>query len=266
MRINKCFREFASRRAADKLVEDGRVTVNGARAQSGQQVFSGDKVCLDGAPVNWEALQVDLAPGPGGGGAEELERKFVYYAYHKPPGVTCTSDEQVEGNLVEALGSRVRGRVFSVGRLDRDSSGLLLLTSDGRVPNAVLRSAQGHEKEYVVRTESRVSDADVKRLAEGVVITTVAQRDGNRAAPLTAATLPCRVTRGNGSNTLRMTLTEGRNRQIRKMLGALGYTVVDLCRTRFLDIQLGKMAANEVRALTETEMECIRRAILEGGA
>jgi 23S rRNA pseudouridine2604 synthase len=266
VRINKCFREFASRRAADKLVEDGRVYVNGVRAESGLFVFSGDKVCLDGAPVNWEALQVDLAEGPGGGSAEEVEQKFVYYAYHKPRGVTCTVDERVEGNLLEALGNRVRGRVFSVGRLDRDSSGLLLLTSDGRVPNSVLRSARGHEKEYLVRTESRVSDADVKRLAEGVVITTVAQRDGNRAPPLTAATLPCRVTRGSGPNSLRMTLTEGRNRQIRKMLGALGYTVLDLCRTRFLDIKLGKMAADEVRALTETEMECLRAAILESEA
>lgn len=264
MRVNKCFREFASRRQSDKLVEDGRVTVNGARAENGQLVFTGDKVCLDGAPVDWEALQVDLPPAPGGGKDKEavLESKFVYYAYHKPPGVTCTLDERVAGNLVQALGARVRGRVFSVGRLDRDSSGLLLLTSDGRVPNAVLRSARGHEKEYLVRTESRVSDADMQRLAAGVVITTVAQRDGNRAAPLTAATLPCRVVRGGGGpNTLRMTLTEGRNRQIRKMLGALGYTVLDLCRTRFIDVHLGRLAANEVRELSEAEMECIRGAI-----
>ena len=190
-----------------------------------------------------------------------MRSQFCYFKYYKPVGITCTLDTRIAGNLVDALGKRVTGRAFSVGRLDRDSSGLLLITSDGRVPNAVLRSVFGHEKEYAILTESRVSDADIRQLSLGVVITTVAQRDGRHAEPLTAKTKPCKVVRGSQRLELRMTLTEGRNRQIRKMLGALGYTVVQLHRVRFMSVQLEDMKPDELRRLSEAEMLDIRQAV-----
>ena len=284
VRINKCFREFASRREADSFVSDGRVTVNGVRANSGAQVYPGDTVCLDSKPVAWETLQFDLAAAEEGGDLLPLERRvcvscacresqsadshqqhlrsqFCYFKYYKPVGITCTLDTRIAGNLVDALGNRVTGRAFSVGRLDRDSSGLLLITSDGRVPNAVLRRVFGHEKEDAILTESRVSDADIRQLSLGVVITTVAQRDGRHAEPLTAKTKPCKVVRGSQRLELRMTLTEGRNRQIRKMLGALGYTVVQLHRVRFMSVQLEDMKPDELRRLSEAEMLDIRQAV-----
>lgn len=262
VRVNKCFRAFASRREADAFVEGGRVTVNGVTATNGQMVNAGDSVCLDGKPVEWETLQYDFHKPVLGSSRLSLETRYNYCKYYKPVGITCTLDTGVVGNLVAALGTRVVGRMFSVGRLDRVSSGLLLLTSDGRVPNAVLRSGFGHEKEYVVRTESRVTDAHMQQLRSGVVITTVAQRDGRRAEPLTAATLPCEVHRGTGPNELRITLTEGRNRQVRKMLGSLGYTVLALHRVRFMSIRLDDMQPDELRPLSETEMACIRSAVI----
>ncbi len=264
VRVNKAFRAFASRREADRFVEEGRVTVNGMRAQSGQLLRPGDDVRLDGVSVQWEALQVDLAaasPQQQHTRRLPLEESFLYVKYHKPRGVTCTMDEATPGSLAKVLAPQLPVRVFSVGRLDKDSTGLLLLTSDGRVPNAVLRSANGHEKVYRVRTGARVSDADVRQLAAGVVITTVAQRDGNRAAPLTAPTKPCAVERGGPANWLQFTLKEGRNRQIRKMLGALGYDVLILHRVRFLGIELGALRPGEWAELTEREMKDIRSAV-----
>lgn len=238
-------------------------------------VRPGDVVSLDGRVVDWETLQVDLLPDPAAASDDRsspaspdaplpLEGSFLYLKYHKPRGVVCTMDERVRSSLASqpVATAQLPARVFSVGRLDKESSGLLLLTSDGRVPNAVLRSANGHEKEYLVRPHARVTDAHLRQLASGVVITTVAQRDGNRAKPLTAPTAPCQVVRaGQGQELLLFTLREGRNRQIRKMLGALGYDVLDLHRTRFLSVQLGGLAPGRWAPLSGAEMADLRTAV-----
>lgn len=157
-----------------------------------------------------------------------------------------------------------------MGRLDAASTGLLLLTSDGRVPNAVLRASASKSKVYrVVSGPGRVTDAHLEALRTGVVITTVAQRDGRRAAPLVAPTQPCEVVRigaGGGATSgreLRITLKEGRNRQIRRMLGALGYETVSLHREQFMSVTLDELTEGGWRVLREKEMRGVRTAVRE---
>jgi len=219
-RINKCFAHFASRREADSFISDGRVEINGRAAENGHRVFPGDKVSLDGKPINWEKATIGREANP--------RNPHVYIKYWKPRGVVCTTDQSINNNIIDRV--KHPERIFMVGRLDRDSTGLILLTSDGRLPNTVLKKEQKHDKEYIVTTDRAVSQQDIAKLAEGVVITTVAQRD-RTVKPLTAPTLPCRVER-LGPKILRITLQEGRNRQIRKMLDALGHEVVDLHREK----------------------------------
>jgi 23S rRNA pseudouridine2604 synthase len=303
--VNKCFRAFASRREADRYVEEGRVRVNGSLAAPGDRVFPGDAVELDGRAVAWEELRAELLPlappgaaaalgggGDGDGDAGDalaaastpavaagdalplpLEERFLYLKYWKPRGVVCTSDTRVAGNLTDAVGAGAAGaggagRVFGVGRLDKDSTGLLLLTNDGRVPNAVLRASTQHAKVYRVTAHAAVSDEHVAELAAGVVITTTAQRDGGAARPLTARTRACSVARDgrDSGRTLLITLREGRNRQIRKMLAALGYDTLALQRLRFMGIDLGGLRPGEWRPLNEAEMGDVRRAVRAASA
>lgn len=247
IRINKCFKSFASRRESDAFIAAGRVLINSAAATAGSRVFPGDTVSLDGRAVEWERLTVAAT-----------RDAFVYLKHWKELGVTCTTDERIAGNVISAVRARVpaRDRVFPVGRLDAQTSGLLLLTSDGRVPGAVLGAARACDKEYVVTADRRVADAHVVALRAGVRITTEAQRDGARRR-CTARTLACDVRRGRGRR-LVVRLREGRNRQIRKMLGALGYTAVAIHRTRFLGIGLDGLEEGGVRALDEAEMEVLQ--------
>ena len=304
VRINKCFREFASRREADRFVELGRVTVNGTLAVSGQRVQPGDIITLDGKKVNWETLAAELAtpsavplsntrtsiPAHRGrsnhtisknsntpttrnlgslpdedDGSEKLplEDRFHYIKYWKPRGVVCTCDRSIRGNILDALYRPPQGvRLFTVGRLDKDSSGLIILTSDGRLPNASLRSREGHPKIYQVTADSPVPDEDCQQLASGVVITTVAQRDRGVAKELTAPTLPCRIKRdGEGGRRLLMELREGRNRQIRRMLDALGYDTEELHRISFMGIGLDGMWEGDWKALDDDEMRVLRKAV-----
>lgn len=251
MRVNKCFKEFASRRESDRLVADGRVTVNGRVADMGERVFPGDKVSLDGKAVQWETLAIvdeDARPG----------EQFVYLKYWKPVGVVCTTDRSIRDNIIDAVG--YPERVFTVGRLDKDSSGLILLTSDGRLPNAVLRSGQRHDKRYIVQAHMDVTDQDMRELADGVVITTVAQRD-NTWKPLTAPTLPCEVTRLN-RDTLSIVLQEGRNRQIRKMMEVLGFRVRELQREEVMGIDLrGLRGPGAWSILDNREMGLVKEAL-----
>jgi 23S rRNA pseudouridine2604 synthase len=294
VRVNKCFRAFASRREADRYVEEGRVLLNGATAGAGDRVRPGDVVTLDGRVIAWQTLQAELLPptpsasspsspsSPAGSDAGDdvplpLESRFSYLLYWKPRGIVSTSDTRVAGNLTAAMAAAgVReARMFSVGRLDKDSTGALLLTNDGRLPNAVLRAATHHEKLYRVTANVPVTDAHVAQLAAGVVITTLAQRDGT-VKPLTARTLPCdvrrderpdgRPVRGADGRTLLITLREGRNRQIRKMLSALGYDTLLLHRLRFMHIGLGDLRPGEWRVLTEAEMRGVRAAVRAAGA
>ena len=193
VRINKVLKKTHSRRQADQLIADGRLSVNNEPVHSaGQRVIPfQDVIRLDGCIVEgWEELN-HL------GSEESIKPQvFEYIKYWKPIGVTCTTDRRIDDNLIDSLyqdGCNPKSRVFPVGRLDKDTSGLILMTNDGRLPNASLRGKYKHTKTYMVKADRPVSREDIQKLQNGVVITTLAQRDGNRSKPLTAPTLPCDV-------------------------------------------------------------------------
>jgi len=256
LRLNKVFKVTHSRRKADSIIADGRVRVNGEIVEDmGRRVVPfQDIVELDGKPyTGWEARH-GFVPARGekleGGSCEarrleEQEEEII--KYWKPVGVTSTTDRNIPGNLLDALEDSqdqqdgITQRIFSVGRLDKDSSGLLLLTSDGRLPNAVLRKEFKRPKTYRITVNKPVKEQDAQLLRRGLVITTDTVRQG-RHQRFTARTLPCKVkVLGESRRHLEMELTEGRNRQIRVMLKSLGYTVVDLHRTHFLGIDLSRL-------------------------
>jgi len=221
VRLNKYISEtgVCSRRQADKLIEAGRVTCNGAIAVLGTQVGEADEVCVDGRPLG-------------------LRKKQIYIALNKPPGITCTTETHVEGNIVDLVG--YKERIFPIGRLDKESEGLILLTNDGDIVNQILRSENNHEKEYLVTVERAVTDLALKMMADGVKI-------------MGEITKPCKVARVN-EKTFRMILTQGLNRQIRRMCSALGYRVQHLRRVRIINIDLGTLAPGEWRELAEAEV------------
>lgn len=252
VRLNKCLPSL-SRRGADAAIEAGRVTVNGRVAGFGVRVRPGDRVCLDGRPQRWEGMVQAKAVQAA---ATLEERRFVYLKYWKPVGVTSTSDPKDPSNIIAAGGFHLfPQRLFTVGRLDKDSTGLILLTSDGRVNNALLSKSERREKVYEVTLNRVPSDAQVRQLASGVTITTTSQRDGG-SREVTRPTLPCNVTRMDGpdSRRLKFVLIEGRNRQIRKMVAALGLEVVALHRTHFAGISLKGLSSNNWAELTAQEM------------
>ena len=229
MRLNKYIGESGacSRREADKWIEQGRVTINGALATLGTQVRDGDEVCIDGKPV-------------------AARRRAVYIALNKPVGITCTADPRVAGNIIEFVG--YPERIFPVGRLDKDSEGLILLTNDGDIVNGILRAQYGHEKEYVVELDRPITDLSIGMLAAGVRI-------------LGVMTKPCKVWRVN-QRTIRMVLTQGLNRQIRRMCSALGYQVRRLQRVRIMNVHLGQMGVGKWRVLTDAEVKGLARPAL----
>jgi 23S rRNA pseudouridine2604 synthase len=222
MRLNKFISEtgVCSRREADAWIEAGRVTVNGAVAQLGTQVNEGDEVCVNGRPVG-------------------QKRKRVYIALNKPVGITCTTERQVEGNIVDFVGHPER--IFPIGRLDKDSDGLILLTSDGDIVNEILRSEHNHEKEYVVTVDKPLTEEFLVGMAGGVRI-------------LDTRTKPCRVT-PVAKNTFRIVLTQGLNRQIRRMCEVFGYEVRRLQRVRIINVHLGNLKIGQWRNLTEAELK-----------
>ncbi len=222
MRINKFISEtgYCSRREADKLVESGRVTINGATAELGSQAEAGDDVRIDGRQIGEQT-------------------KHVYIALNKPVGITSTTERHVKGNIVDYVGHNER--IFPIGRLDKDSEGLILLTNDGDIVNPVLRSEGKHEKEYIVTVDRPVTPKFLEGMASGVHI-------------LGSMTLPCKVTRIR-ERSFRIVLTEGRNRQIRRMCSAFGYSVRRLQRVRIMNIQLGTLPTGQWRDLTDAEKQ-----------
>src|SRR5438132_4621223 len=228
VRINKFFTEqgFCSRRVADRVIEEGRVRINGRVAVLGYQVTDADVVTVDGRVVSHQ-------PPP------------VYLAYHKPVGVTCTTELHVAGNIVQAVG--YPERIFPIGRLDKDSSGLILLTNDGDIVNRILRAEFGHEREYVVTVDRPYPLSFLKQLEKGVLV-------------LREKTRPCR-TKKVDATTFRITLTEGRNRQIRRMCSALGYRVEALRRLRIMHIRLGDLPVGKWRHLTPKERDELLTAV-----
>ena len=263
IRLNKVFKATHSRREADRMIQEGRVAVNGIVSYGDMVVPYEDSITLDGKPVQgWEKMN-----GLVGSQTSEKETKstdivsnFEYIKYYKPRGVICTTDRRIKGNIIDALteksGYQPKHRVYPVGRLDKDSSGLILITSDGRLPNASLRRQQKQPKYYRVRVDRPLTEHDINSLRSGILITTVAQRDG-KSKPLTAKTKPCTIT-PLGPKDVEIVLEEGRNRQIRKMMAALGYEVKMLHRIRFGNISLDDdMRAGEWKALNSKELSWI---------
>lgn len=223
IRLNKYISEsgLCSRREADRKIEQGKVRVNGRVASLGDVVNDHDRVLVDGNPVR-----------------NTVQR--VYLAYNKPMGVTSTTERDDPDNIIKALGYH-GGRIFPVGRLDKDSHGLILLTNDGDIVNKILRVSNAHDKEYLVTTDKPVNAEFLKKMGSGVDI-------------LGTKTKPCPV-EPLGTHGFRIILQQGMNRQIRRMCKALGYTVRDLQRIRIMHMELGSLAVGTWRFLEEQEVQ-----------
>jgi len=235
VRLNKYLSESGacSRREADTFIEEGRVTINGVPATLGTQVNDGDEVKLDGDIV---------------GGARKKARP-VYIALNKPVGITCTTERHVAGNIVDFVDHPER--VFPIGRLDKDSEGLILLTNDGDIVNEVLRAEHHHEKEYVVAVDRPITPEFVSSMAAGVRLSD-------------ATTKPCKVT-ALGPKVFQIVLTQGLNRQIRRMCEAHGYEVQALQRIRIMHIKLGQLPIGRWRNLGEQEVAALFPKAHQGG-
>ena len=214
-----------SRRDADDLIEAARVTVNGIVAVIGQTIVEGDEVCIDGDPVR---------PRKKRNG-----RQHVYIALNKPVGITCTTESDVKGNIVDFIGHEQR--IFPIGRLDKDSEGLILLTSNGDIVNEILRAENRHEKEYLCAVNHAVTDDFLRKMARGGLWI--------HGQP----TLPCRTSR-LGKFGFRIVLTQGLNRQIRLMAAQFDYRIKQLVRVRIDNVKLGKLKPGQWRNLTDVEL------------
>jgi len=228
IRLNKYIADsgFCSRREADRLIEQGRVQIDGRTGTLGDRVTDGMTVTVDGREMN-------------------RKEEKVYLVINKPVGIVCTADPREPLNIVDYLG--YPERVFPVGRLDMDSEGLLIMTSDGEIVNRLLRAAGGHEKEYEVEVDRPVTADFLKKMAAGVPI-------------LDTVTLPCRVRR-TGERSFNIILVQGLNRQIRRMCEALGYRVRKLRRIRIMNIRLGNMQPGQWREITPEELETLFAAL-----
>src|SRR6218665_553968 len=222
-RLNKFISEsgYCSRREADKFIEQGQVLINGKRAAIGQQVGPGDKVMVNGFAIEPKEAEND-----------------VYIALNKPPGITSTTDKVDPDNIIDFVAHPKR--IFPVGRLDKDSQGLIILTSNGDIVNKILRAGNNHEKEYFVTVDKPITPDFVKKMANGVPI-------------LGEVTKKCKVERVS-PYVFRIVLIQGLNRQIRRMCGHFKYTVMKLERTRIMNISLDGIKMGEWRDLTDVEM------------
>lgn len=221
---------YCSRREADKLIDAGRVELNGRLAKTGSRYKPGDEVVVDGSIIK-----------------PAKKEKLVYIAFNKPTGITTTSEAHVKGNIISYI--NFPKRIFPIGRLDKDSEGLIFLTNDGDIVNKILRAGNRHEKEYIVRVNKAVEPAFIHALSNGVKLSD-------------ATTLPCKV-QTVGRQTFRITLTQGLNRQIRRMCEALDYEVTALQRVRIMNVRLDKLAIGKWRYLSQPEIDQIMESIAE---
>ena len=224
-RLNKYLADcgICSRREADRMIEAGRVIVNGVPAQMGMRISETDDITVDGRPL------------------DKKDRKVVL-AYYKPVGVTCTEkDKYAEKTIRDAIDYPIR--VTYAGRLDKDSEGLLLLTNDGDLINGLMRAANYHEKEYRVRVNKPITDTFLQKMAEGVFL-----------KELNVQTRPCQVEK-EGKFVFRIVLTQGLNRQIRRMCRALGFDAQGIKRVRVANITIGKLKPGNYRLLTAEELD-----------
>ena len=221
-RINKFLSEagVCSRREADRQIEAGNVTIDGRTAVAGDRVLSGQRIVFCGETVS-------------------REEEMILLAFHKPRGIVCTAQKREKNNVVDYI--HYPKRIYPVGRLDKDSEGLLLLTNNGDIVNKMMRSGNRHEKEYLVTVNKPVSDAFIRGLAGGVPL-----------VELGVTTRKCRVERV-GRKQFRIVLTQGLNRQIRRMCEYFGYRVQRLVRVRIMNIELGNLQAGTYRNITEEE-------------
>lgn len=236
IRLNKYLSEqgICSRREADRLIEAGKVTIDGRAAQMGEKVTGKEKIICNGKGV--------------GSAAGEKKVKPVLLAVNKPQGIVCTtSDKDRAPNVVDLI--QYPTRVYPVGRLDKDSEGLLLMTNQGDLANQIMHAGSLHEKEYQVTVDHKFNAEFVKKMQEGVEL-----------KELKVTTRPCQV-EATGPNSFRIVLTQGLNRQIRRMCEELGYRVVSLKRIRIMNIQLGKLKTGDFRRVTPKEWEELERQV-----
>jgi 23S rRNA pseudouridine2604 synthase len=228
IRINKAISDsgYCSRRQADTLIEDGHVTINGETATLGDRVMPQDEIKVKGKPI------VD-------------NENLVYIALNKPVGITCTTDKRIPGNVVDFIDHEER--IFHVGRLDKPSEGLLLMTNDGDIVNKILRAGNRHEKEYIVKVNRPITADFLKRMRNGVPI-------------LDTVTKKCEVEQLS-RYVFRIVLVQGLNRQIRRMCEYLGYDVQELKRTRIMNIELGKLETGAWRDLSKKELKDLKNAV-----
>jgi len=217
---------FCSRREADLYIEQGRVSINGRQAHKGNRVPPGSSVEIDGEPIRKKV-------------------KTVYIAFHKPVNVTSTTDTKDATSITRYIG--FPQRIFPIGRLDKDSEGLIFLTNDGDIVNKILRAGNQHEKEYIVTVDKPVTPDFIRQMSEGVRI----------AGEMT---LPAKVSQ-EGKTVFRITLTQGLNRQIRRMCLALDYKVTRLVRVRIMNVSLGKLPSGHWRYLTDAEVQTILKMV-----
>ena len=227
-RLNKYISEtgLCSRREADKLVEEGRVIVNGVIPVLGTKVSDEDEIRIDGKPL-------------------KEKQKLVYLAFNKPVGITCTTDRSKKDNIIDFI--NFPQRIFPIGRLDKPSEGLIFLTNDGDIVNKILRAGNNHEKEYIVTVDKQITPAFISSMGNGVAI-------------LDTITQKCFIEQ-QGSNSFRIILTQGLNRQIRRMCDSLGFHVRQLKRTRIMNVYLKGITSGEWRNLTKEEIGFITNAI-----
>lgn len=230
-RINKYLSEvgYCSRRAADKLIDEGRVTINGTVPEMGTKISEGDEVRVDGKLVS------------------DSESKSVYIAFNKPIGIVCTTDTRVEkDNIIDYINFPTR--IFPIGRLDKMSEGLIFLTDDGDIVNKILRARNNHEKEYLVNVNKPITPEFLEQMRSGVPI-------------LDTVTKECEVEQLT-RNRFKIVLTQGLNRQIRRMCEELDYKVTKLKRTRIMNMELD-IPVGEWRYISEEELNEINRLVAE---
>lgn len=220
---------FCSRRDADKLIEQARVTINDELALSGSRVAPGDVVAIDGEPIK-----------------KNKKARPIYIALNKPVGVTSTTDLKDRTNIISFI--NYPKRIFPIGRLDKDSDGLIFLTNDGDIVNKILRAANNHEKEYIVTVDKAITPEFIKSMAAGGI------------PILGKRTRPCFV-RQEGNRKFRIILTQGLNRQIRRMCEHFGYDVKTLTRVRIMNVQLGNLAVGKWRYLTPQETDTLEELV-----
>ena len=235
VRINKFLSERGpySRRGIDKLIDEKRISVNGKIIKLGYKVSNEDEIKIDGEIVS----------------KSKKRRKIIYLLFNKPVGIECTTNQNIKNNIIDFIG--YPQRIFPIGRLDKDSEGLIFLTNDGDIVNKILRSENNNEKEYIVKVNRKINSEFLIKMSRGVKLKNM-------------ITKPCEIEKIN-NYTFKIVLTQGLNRQIRKMCKLFDYKVKSLIRTRIINIQLGNLRTGKFRKFSKTEIEILNKNLTKTG-